>query len=199
MTLRLLVCLAALVPLVASAKEPKPRSYEIIIVGGGKTEAEAQAALERLKEKVLWVRLAATSNDLPGVKKSDDYPGLNKGLHIAVLGLCVKGGDTNVKDLLKAVKPHAPGVYSKSIKGQYGDPCPPVHTFTPPSDEEKPFLERIAKEPKSPEAYVAYGRFLQGQGSLHEAGLMADEALRLDPNHEDAKNLGHTINVLLMD
>ncbi|MFP2926421.1 tetratricopeptide repeat protein [Pyxidicoccus sp. 3LG] len=199
MTPRLLVLLVALVPLAAPAQEPKPRTYDIIIVGGGKTEAEAQAALDRLKEKILWVRLTTGNWNFPNVEKSDDYPGLNKGLHIAVLGLCARGGDTDVKQLLKAVKAHASGAYTKSVKGKYGDPCPPSGAFIPPSAEEKALLDRIAKEPKSAEAYFAYGQALKDEGRLQEARIMVDEALRLDPNHQAAKVLGETLMVLLTD
>ena len=199
MTARLLLLLVAFVPLVASAKEPKPRAYDIIIVGGGKTEAEAQAVLDRLKEKVLWVRLTAGSWNYPGVKKSDDYPGLNKGLHIAVLGLCAKAGDTSAKALVKAVKALAPGTYSKSIKGQYGDPCPPIDAFTAPDAGEKAHLDRIAKEPKSADAYVAYGQALKEQGRLEEARVVVDEAVELDPNHQEAKDLSQLLMVLLTE
>ncbi|MBZ4421341.1 tetratricopeptide repeat protein [Myxococcus sp. RHSTA-1-4] len=199
MTARLLLLLVSLAPVLASAKEPRPRTYDIIIVGGGKTETEAQAALDRLKERVLWVRLTAGRWNYPGVKKSDDYPGLNKGLHIAVLGLCAKGNGTNAKALVKAVKVLAPGTYSKSIKGQYGDPCPPIGAFTPPDAEEKKHLDRIAQEPKSADAYVAYGLALKEQGRLEEARIVVDEALELDPSHAEAKGLAEVLTVLLTD
>ncbi|RKH34849.1 hypothetical protein D7X75_06550 [Corallococcus sp. CA031C] len=193
--------LAVCVPLLASAREPKPRTYDIIIVGGGKTEAEAQAALDRLKTQVLWVRVARPSGDFLAVKKSDDYPGLNKGLYIAVLGLCARDAEVTVdmKRFMKALKVHAPGAYSKSIKGQYGDPCPPSDAFTPPDDEEKPFLERIAKEPKSAEAFYAYALFLKNQGGLEQADAMVGHALDLDPQHAEAKALAHLLMVLLTD
>ncbi|NOK17240.1 hypothetical protein [Corallococcus carmarthensis] len=201
MTSRLLLIMAVCVPLLASAREPKPRTYDIIIVGGGKTEAEAQAALDRLKAQVLWVRVAQPSGGFLAVEKSDDYPGLNKGLYIAVLGLCARDAEVveDIKRFMKALKVHAPGAYSKSIKGQYGDPCPPSGAFTPPDDEEKPFLERIAKEPKSAEAFFAYGLFLKNQGRLTEADAMAGQALKLDPNHAEAKALAHLLMVLLTD
>ncbi|MCP3143105.1 tetratricopeptide repeat protein [Pyxidicoccus xibeiensis] len=199
MTARSLLLLVALVPFVASAQAPKPRTYDIIIVGGGKTEAEAQATLDALKSKVLWVRLTAGSWNYPGVKKSDDYPGLNKGLYVAVLGLCARGGDTNGKALVKAVKAHAPGTYSKSVKGQYGDPCPPIGAFNPPDAEEKALLERIAKESKSAAAHVAYGQALKEQGRLEEARIVVDEAVELDPNHQEAKDLAQLLMVLLTD
>jgi tetratricopeptide (TPR) repeat protein len=197
MTARLLPLLCVLLPLAAPAREPKPRTYDIIIVGGGKTEAEAQAALDRLKEKVLWVRVAR--GGYLGVHKSEDFPGLNKGLHIAVLGLCAGGKGTDNKALLNAVKALAPGTYSKSIKGQYGDPCPPLAAFTPPDAEEKPLLERIAKEPGSADAYVAYGAHLKDAGRLEEARVIVDHALELNPDHEEAKGLAQTLMVLLTD
>lgn len=199
MTARLLLLLVALAPIVASAQALKPRAYDIIILGGGKTEAEAQAALDRLKAKVLWVRLTAKSWNYPGVKKSDDYPGLNKGLYIAVLGLCGRGAQSHSKNLLKAVKALEPGAYSKNIKGQYGDPCPPTAAFTPPVADEKKHLDRIAKEPRSADAFVAYGLYLKDAGRLEEARIVTDEAVELDPNHADAKALAQTLMVLLTD
>ncbi|MGE6763406.1 hypothetical protein ACQKGO_35680 [Corallococcus interemptor] len=197
MTFRLLLLLCVCLPLTALAGEPRPRTYDIVIVGGGKTEAEAQAALDKLKEKVLWVRLS--TGGFPGVEKSDNYPGLNKGLYIAVLGLCPKGGLTKIKDLMKAVKVHAPGAYSKTLKGQYGDPCPPEEAFTPPDAEEKPLLDRVAKEPASAEAFFAYALFLKEQGRLGEAQVMVDEALRLNPNHAEAQSLTRVLMVLMTD
>jgi hypothetical protein len=199
MTARLLLLLVLLVPVLASAQEPPPRTYDIIILGGGKTEAEAQAALDRLKEKVLWVRLASKGGSYPGVAQSDEYPGLKQGLYIAVLGLCAKGGDTNGKRLVNVVKRLAPGTYSKSIRGQYGDPCPPIDAFTPPSAEEKKHLDRIAKEPKSADAFYAYGLALKEGGRLEEARIMVDEALELDPNHQAAKDLAGVLMVLLTE
>ncbi|CAM3928304.1 hypothetical protein [Corallococcus exiguus] len=197
MTSRLLLLLSVCLPFTALAKEPKPRTYDIVIVDGGKTEAEAQAALDKLKPKVLWVRLSTTG--FPGVSKSDEYPGLNKGLYIAVLGLCPKGGDTDIKKLMKAVKAHAPGAYSKSIKGQYGDPCPPDSAFLPPDAEEKPLLDRIAKEPESAEAFYAYAAYLKENGRLGESQAMVDEALRLNPNHAEARSLTEVLMVLMTD
>ncbi|MCY1033448.1 hypothetical protein OV207_18490 [Corallococcus sp. BB11-1] len=198
---RLLLLLTVCVPLLASAKEPKPRTYDIIIVGGGKTEAEAQAALDGLKAKVPWARFATPSGDLLAVKKSDDYPGLNKGLYIAVLGMCARDAEVaeDMKRFMKALKAHAPGAYSKSIKGQYGDPCPPSSAFMPPDAEEKPLLERIAKEPKSADAYFAYGMYLKNESRLDEANAMVGQALELDPQHAEAKALGHLLMVLLTD
>ncbi|RKG92798.1 hypothetical protein D7V88_04885 [Corallococcus terminator] len=185
--------------MLASAKEPKPRTYDIIIVGGGKTEEEAQAALDRLKAKVLYVRFATPSGDLLTVRKSDDYPGLNKGLYIAVLGMCARDAEVveDMKRFMKALKVHAPGAYSKTIKGQYGDPCPPSNAFMPPEAEEKAFLERIAKEPKSADAYFAYAMFLKNESRLDEANAIVTQALDLDPQHEEAKALGHLLMVLL--
>ncbi|MBN8467333.1 hypothetical protein JYJ95_12485 [Corallococcus exiguus] len=197
MTSRLLLLLCVCLPFTALAKEPKPRTYDIVIVGGGKTEEEAQAALDKLKPKVLWVRLSTTG--FPGVEKSDNYPGLNKGLYIAVLGLCPKGGDTDIKKLMKAVKAHAPGAYSKSIKGQYGDPCPPDSAFLPPDEVEKPLLDRIAKEPNSAEAFHAYAAYLKENGRLGEAKAMVDEALRLNPKHAEALSLSEVLMVLMTD
>lgn len=190
-----LLLLVALLPLAVSAREPKPRTYDIFIIGGGKTEADAQAALDALKAKVVWVRVA--NGGYLGVHTSDEFPGLNKGLHIAVLGLCAKGPGN--KDLLKAVKALAPGTYTKSIKGQYGDPCPPLGAFTPPGAEEKALLERIAKESKSADAYVAYGAYLKEAARLEEARVVVDHALELDPNHAEAKDLAEILMVLLTD
>ncbi|MFP2908487.1 hypothetical protein ACLESD_26225 [Pyxidicoccus sp. 3LFB2] len=199
MTARLLLLLVTLVPVVASAQAPKPRNYDIIILGGGKTEAEAQAVLERLKAKVLWVRMTAGSWNYPGVKKSDDYPGLNKGLYIAVLGLCGRGAKSQSTHLMKAVKALEPGAYAKNIRGQYGDPCPPIGAFTPPEAEEKKHLDRIAKEPRSADAFFAYGQYLKDGGRLEEARIYADEAVELDPNHAEAKALAEVLMVLLTD
>ncbi|WP_164012246.1 hypothetical protein [Pyxidicoccus trucidator] len=199
MTARLLLLLVALLPAVASAQAPKLHNYDIIIVGGGKTEAEAQAVLDRLKAKVLWVRLTTGSWDYPGVKKSDDYPGLNKGLYIAVLGLCSRGKESGSRHLLKAVKALEPGAYSKHIRGQYGNPCPPVGAFTPPDAEEKKHLDRIAKEPRSADAFYAYGLYLKEGGRLEEARIVTDEAVEIDPNHAEAKVLAQTLMVLLTD
>ncbi|NNB94213.1 hypothetical protein HI113_09890 [Corallococcus exiguus] len=197
MTSRLLLLLCVCLPFTALAQAPKPGPYDIVIVGGGKTEEEAQAALDKLKPKVLWVRLSTTG--FPGVEKSDNYPGLNKGLYIAVLGLCPKGGDTDIKKLMKAVKAHAPGAYSKSIKGQYGNPCPPDSAFLPPDAEEKPLLDRIAKEPNSADAFYAYAAHLKEEGRLGESQVMVDEALRLNPNHAEARSLTEVLMVLMTD
>ena len=199
MIARILLLPLVLLPLLASAKEPKPRTYDIIILGGGKTEAEAQAPLEALKKKVLWVKLTEGSWHYPRVEKSDDYPGLNKGLYIAVLGLCARDGDTNAKALVKAVKALSPGTYSKSIKGAYGDPCPPTGAFTPPSAEEKVHLDRIAKEPKSAAAYFTYAVALKEEGRLGEASIIVDEATKLDPKYPGALELAQTLMVLLTD
>jgi hypothetical protein len=197
MTLRLLFLIPVCLPLVAFAGEPKPRTYDIVIVGGGKSEADAQAALDKLKAQVPWVQL--TKHGYPRVAKSDDFPGLNKGLHIAVLGLCAKGGDTDIKRLMKAVKVHAPGAYAKSLKGQYGDPCPPEGAFLAPDEEEKPLRDRLAKEPKSAAAYTAYAAYLKDQARLTEAQVMVDHALELDPHHAEAKELTHLLMVLMTD
>ncbi|NMO19895.1 hypothetical protein HPC49_33425 [Pyxidicoccus fallax] len=200
MNARFLLLLFALIPFAGSAQEgePKPGMYEIFIVGGGKTEAEARAAIDKLKEKVLWVRLVDGSGYV-GVHASDDFPGLKKGLHIAVLGMCRAGKGADNSDLLKALKALAPGTYSKRIKGQYGDPCPPSGAFTPPDAEEKPYLDRIGKEPKSADAFYAYALYLKESSRLKEAQVMADHALELAPQHEDAKALAQMLMVLLTD
>ncbi|MCP3097725.1 hypothetical protein LZ198_02410 [Myxococcus sp. K15C18031901] len=163
------------------AREPESRPFDIVIVGGGKSEAEARTALDTLAARVTWVRVANRSSGV-GVRKSDDFPGLTKGQYVAVLGLCPRGGKARPAPLLKAVQGHAPGAYVKHIQGRYDDSCPPLEAFQPPGAKEKPLLDRIQREPTSAKAYVAYGEFLKDQRRFDEAAAMASHAHDLDPD-----------------
>jgi hypothetical protein len=173
------------------------KSYEIIVLGGGKTEADAQSSLEGLRAKVPWMQYVQSY--YPRVAKSDEFPGLNNGLYIAVLGLCAKGNGTDVKKLVKAVNAVQKGAYSKAIQGDYGDPCPPDSAFAAPGYDEKQLHKRIAKEPTNPAAAYDYAVFLEKNGRLAEASVFADRTLALDPKHEAAKALAQKLMVLLTD
>lgn len=86
------------------------KTTNIIIVGGGKTQADAIQAKSKFKN----------SNKAQNITKeeivlmlSDTIEGLNPGFHIAVLGCC--DDDAIAKLLVKCINAAYPGVYAKKI------------------------------------------------------------------------------------
>ena len=97
---------------------------QILILTGGKTEAEAEKRLENLSTLVSEMGdVVAFPPDFPAVVKSDQYEGLKPGFFIVVAGVC---DDKALKPALETLKVLVPGTYAKPITWKKpGDPpCP---------------------------------------------------------------------------
>jgi len=186
--------------------QSKPSAYDAYILGGGKTRAEAEKVANRVTQKVYALRFAkkvmGARVDTLQVVKSDDIPGLNPGLYIALAGMCrhdrhdSKERETTLIELRKLER----GAYSKHIHGVHGDPCPSYWTDSiSPDLKERQLRARIEKNPQSADALVKYGEFLADQARLQEADLFAGAALELDPENKAAIALSERMMVLLTD
>jgi hypothetical protein len=121
--MRSFLCLLLLLGVLPAAAKPKaraPPSFQLIILGGGKTPAEAQAALERYKG-VAHPGVTAAEG-YPKLLKSDELAGLNPGFHIAVLGICSEV--ERARALRDLANLSLPGVYLKPVQASVADACP---------------------------------------------------------------------------
>lgn len=121
--MRSFLCLLLLLGVLPAAAKPKakaPASFHVIILGGGKTPAEAQAALERYKDAAH--EGVTPAEGYPKLLKSDELAGLNPGFHIAVLGICSEV--ERARTLRDVANLALPGVYLKQVQVSVADACP---------------------------------------------------------------------------
>ncbi|WPB76581.1 hypothetical protein KYC5002_47290 [Archangium violaceum] len=121
--MRSFLCLLFLLGVLPAEAKPKaraPASFHIIILGGGQTPAEAQAALEK------YTRGAHPGvtpvEGYPRLLESDEMAGLKPGFHIAVLGICPEVERARaLRDLANLAMP---GVYLREVHASVPDACP---------------------------------------------------------------------------
>ncbi|MFO0600451.1 MAG: hypothetical protein U0228_34400 [Myxococcaceae bacterium] len=110
----------------------------LLVWGGGKTPALAQASLDDWKQRSgawsSWINLAS---GYPRVVKSDDVQGLNPGFHIVVLGACSDAEVTMRLDLLKLLEP---SVYQKAVTWPEAPACPQLGTKDVPWEDVSPIV-----------------------------------------------------------
>lgn len=180
--------------------QPAPASYDVIILGGGKSETDAVKARDAFNKKVWLLARQKTPPAWPQVMRSDDVPGLKPGLFIAVLAMCshAEHDAPERKALAAAARALEKGSYVRTVKGTHGDPCPDVGMIAKASPDEKKLRDDVDKAPTA-KTLVAYGTWLREQARLEEARLVVDEALALAPEDADAKALAEMIMVLSTD
>lgn len=101
--------------LITQPPPPGPLDSVALVWGGGKTEAEAAAFLQRWRQEsehvAMSVDLAAA---FPQVKQSADVAGLNPGFSIVLLGVCAPAEAVELRRHLKHLYPF---VYEKPVGG----------------------------------------------------------------------------------
>jgi hypothetical protein len=173
-----------------------PDAYEVLIIGGGKTRAEAEAALDKFKKDAeSFLNGNPLKDNYPKIVESASITGLNAGFFIAVLGFCSEKHD--VEPLKKALSQFMHGSYTKKVSGNYAGLCPPFPLFS--SIPEKAYLTRLKAAPKSEQYSFEYAHSLHIQGRFDDAKKQLEKILELNAGHEDAKSLLHTIAVLETD
>lgn len=93
---------------------------QVIIFGGGVTEADGAAALASFNKLPAVVTLAQGQ---PRVVDSGTLPGLKPGFRVVTLGTCRAPGPA-----LAALKAVYPGTYVKPLTGEVPEQCPAVGT-----------------------------------------------------------------------
>jgi hypothetical protein len=131
--LRVVLLLSALLPATATAAG---RGGHALLLGGGQTEAEAQAALlhyQRTARSGVSPRAG-----FPRVVKSETLGGLVPGLHLAVLGVCEDV--QQARRVLELVSLELPGASLKPVQGEVAGQCPGVEL--PPAQPPEGFEHR---------------------------------------------------------
>ncbi len=97
------------------ARGQEADSLELLILGGGKTRADAELWLAhwRRAEAEVGVFLAPAAG-YPRVLESASLPGLKPGFHIVALGACPAG---EAEPRLAALKAFFPGTYTREVRG----------------------------------------------------------------------------------
>jgi hypothetical protein len=163
--------------LACSGQAPMTRNYALIL-GGGKTKADAEAVLKKFSAPK-ELRPAA---GYPKLQKSDEVKGLKPGFFVALLGYCDNAGDleNEVRQMWKAQK----GSYAREVDAAVPGACPKIDgPKLPPTDEEKKLLEKAqGLEPDFPRAQKIY-----------------EELVTLNPGNKDAHQALERIMVLMTD
>lgn len=178
--------------------------YDVIILGGGKTEADAAKISKLFASKVFLLRvLGGELGGWPQTRSSKSVPGLKPGFELSVLGFCRHSEhDARARrQLLTLVRAAIPEAYVRKVRGAYGDSCPPASLFEPPSEAELALRKRLETSPKDPGALFAYAEYLASdeQVRFSEAQKVLEVLLELAPGHEDGKALSHKLMVLTTD
>jgi hypothetical protein len=112
-------------PVAAEPVEPSEQAadYAVIILGGGKSRADAEQVRERFVRDSQGA-FARVPNGFPKCLSSDTVEGLNPGFEIAVLGFCADADAEQVRDVANLVMDG--GVYTRMVRGEFRDTCPAV-------------------------------------------------------------------------
>lgn len=178
--------------------------YDLIILGGGKTEAEAAKISEQFESKVFLLRLlGGRFGGWPQTRSSKSIPGLKPGFELSVLGFC-RHSEHDARErrqLLSLVRAAAPAAYVRRVRGAYGDSCPPASLFETPGEAERTLRRRLEASPKDPAALYTYAEFLASEEQVRfsEALKVLEALLELAPGHEDGQALSHKLMVLTTD
>lgn len=128
---------ATLVSWAAGASEPA-EELDAVIWGGGKTRAEAEAALAR------WEAVGAAQRDrlslseqFPAIVTSQSVRGLNPGFHVVILGYCPRTETRTVLDFLRF---HHPGAYARKVHSPTSQAVCPRVTLPAPAQISHPEL-----------------------------------------------------------
>lgn len=186
---------------VATAQTATPQTYDIFILGGGKTQADADAALHKYQQSVFYLRYGHSASAYPGTLSSASIPGLKPGFFIAVAGLCAHSEHNKAERtaLLKTLQAAVKGSYVREIKGQYGDPCPEAAALAQPGSAEAKLRAAIVAAPTSTQALYQYAAFLDAEARFVEAQAFVDKILQLDAKHAAAQALSEKLMVLMTD
>jgi hypothetical protein len=98
---------------------------QVVIWGGGKTEAEAQAVLaEWEREREALGKAVALAPGYPKIASSEEFPGLNPGYRVVVSAVCP---GSRLKEPMKILQAFRAGAYAKAVKPKSGlAACPTV-------------------------------------------------------------------------
>ncbi len=191
-----LLCLVGLLLCAPAPAAPK-KVRQLIILGGGKTEEEAKAALESAKAKSLYLELSAAAG-FPKVVKSDDYKGLKPGLYVAAAGVCHRA-PKDVAELVTKLRALSPGAYSRELKGEVQADCPEPSAFESKSEEELKLISAIDKERKNLDALFAYAVFLKEAARFKEATAVLERMEAVKPGEKRAADLQQVIWLISED
>jgi hypothetical protein len=104
--------------------EAEPQPAQLVIWGGGKDTAEAEASLGRWQERAknkFWDGTLKVAEGYPRIVKSDTVPGLKPGFMVVVLGACAPAEGSKVLETLKAFEP---GAYARDVTWAEPLACP---------------------------------------------------------------------------
>lgn len=104
--------------------EAEPRPAQLLIWGGGKDTAEAEASLGRWQERAKkseWEGTLKVAEGYPRIVQSDTVPGLKPGFVVVVLGACEPAAGPKVLETLKAFEPAA---YARDVTWAEPLACP---------------------------------------------------------------------------
>ncbi|NPD28880.1 hypothetical protein D7Y27_34065 [Corallococcus sp. AB004] len=102
----------------------EPRPAQLLIWGGGKDTAEAEASLGRWQERAKkneWDGTLKVAEGYPRIVQSDTVPGLKPGFVVVVLGACEPTAAPKVMETLKAFEP---AVYVRDVTWAEPLACP---------------------------------------------------------------------------
>ncbi|RKH63457.1 hypothetical protein [Corallococcus aberystwythensis] len=107
---------------VAGAEPPRPA--QLLIWGGGKDTAEAEASLGRWQARAKtkeWAGTLKVAEGYPRIVQSGTVPGLKPGFVVVVLGACEPAAGSKVLETLKAFEP---AVYARDVTWAEPLACP---------------------------------------------------------------------------
>ncbi|RKG81573.1 hypothetical protein D7W79_05130 [Corallococcus exercitus] len=102
----------------------EPRPAQLIIWGGGKDTAEAEASLGRWQQRAKmdeWDGTLKVAEGYPRIVQSHTVPGLKPGFVVVVLGACEPAAGPKVLETLKAFEPAA---YARDVTWAEPLACP---------------------------------------------------------------------------
>lgn len=109
--------------LLATVSEAQTDQSFAVIWAGGKTHEEVDKALaDYTKRENEWSSFIALADGYPKVVLSQDYPGLNPGFLIVLLGIC--GRDPSDNPAVRALDAFEPALYTRALTETHADACP---------------------------------------------------------------------------
>lgn len=159
-----------------------------------RTPEQVEAVVEKLR--LGTVNDVNVASGYPRLMRTDEIPGMKPGAFITVIGFCRERADA--QEVVDALADQI-SLAIRKVEQEWDHACPNAPPQPPLDDYEVRLRRQLRKTPKSPDALLAYARYLQQSGRLEEALAQVEKLIDVDPANNAGLELRAVIRLFIDD